>query len=221
MPGQGNNVYIFPAMAMAVFATEATRVTEEMFIVAAQAIADQVSRGTSRSRADLSAARVEIRDVSLQVAERVATCHLRPGPGAGGTTGRRRRADPRSRLPSGLSGVKQMADVLLRPGALEARPGPDPATVIPPVAERVSDQDLHRIVVVGGGAAGLELATRLGDRLGRRGRAHVTLVDGARTHLWKPLLHEVAAGSHGSRRLRGRTTWRRRIGMASAIASAR
>ena len=54
---------------------------------------------------------------------------------------------------------------------------------------------LHRIVVVGGGAGGLELATQLGDRLGRRGRAHVTLVDRSRTHLWKPLLHEVAAGS--------------------------
>ena len=54
---------------------------------------------------------------------------------------------------------------------------------------------LHRIVVVGGGAAGLELVTRLGDRLGRRRRASVTLVEDARTHLWKPLLHEVAAGS--------------------------
>ena len=53
----------------------------------------------------------------------------------------------------------------------------------------------HRIVVVGGGAGGLELATRLGDELGRRGRAQVTLVDRNRTHLWKPLLHEVAAGS--------------------------
>jgi NADH dehydrogenase len=48
---------------------------------------------------------------------------------------------------------------------------------------------------VGGGAGGLELATLLGDRLASRGRAHVTLVDRARTHLWKPLLHEVAAGS--------------------------
>ncbi len=53
----------------------------------------------------------------------------------------------------------------------------------------------HRIVVVGGGAGGLELATRLGDTLGRRGSARVTLVDRARSHLWKPLLHEVAAGS--------------------------
>ena len=53
----------------------------------------------------------------------------------------------------------------------------------------------NRIVVVGGGAGGLELATALGDKLGKRGRAHVTLVDRSRTHLWKPLLHEIAAGS--------------------------
>jgi len=53
----------------------------------------------------------------------------------------------------------------------------------------------HRIVIVGGGAGGLELATRLGDSLGRKGRAEVTLIDRSRTHLWKPLLHEVAAGS--------------------------
>ena len=54
---------------------------------------------------------------------------------------------------------------------------------------------LHEIVVVGGGAAGLQLATQLGDKLGRRGKARVTLVDRSRTHIWKPLLHEVAAGS--------------------------
>ena len=52
-----------------------------------------------------------------------------------------------------------------------------------------------RVVVIGGGAGGLELATRLGDKYGKRGRARVTLVDRSRTHLWKPLLHEVAAGS--------------------------
>ncbi len=54
---------------------------------------------------------------------------------------------------------------------------------------------VHHIVIVGGGAGGLELATRLGDRLGRKRRAAVTLVDRSSTHLWKPLLHEVAAGS--------------------------
>jgi len=54
---------------------------------------------------------------------------------------------------------------------------------------------MHQIIIVGGGAGGLELATQLGDRLGRRRRAGVTLVDRNRTHVWKPLLHEVAAGS--------------------------
>lgn len=54
---------------------------------------------------------------------------------------------------------------------------------------------LHRIVIVGGGAGGLELATFLGDRLGRHRRAHVTLIDKKRTHFWKPHLHEIAAGS--------------------------
>jgi NADH dehydrogenase len=70
----------------------------------------------------------------------------------------------------------------------------DPAVPHPPVGAS-GPAGLPRIVVVGGGAGGLELVTRLGDTLGRRGRAEVTLVDRARTHLWKPLLHEVAAGS--------------------------
>jgi NADH dehydrogenase len=53
----------------------------------------------------------------------------------------------------------------------------------------------HRIVIVGGGAGGLELATRLGDTLGRRGQAEVTLIEKTRTHVWKPKLHEIASGS--------------------------
>lgn len=53
----------------------------------------------------------------------------------------------------------------------------------------------QRIVIVGGGAGGLELATRLGRKLGRAGLAEITLVDANRTHIWKPLLHEVAAGT--------------------------
>ncbi|WP_339648069.1 NAD(P)/FAD-dependent oxidoreductase [Halopseudomonas pelagia] len=57
---------------------------------------------------------------------------------------------------------------------------------------------LPRILVVGGGAGGLELATRLGRRLGKKKRARVTLVDANMTHIWKPLLHEVAAGSLNS-----------------------
>lgn len=52
-----------------------------------------------------------------------------------------------------------------------------------------------KIVIVGGGAGGLELATRLGRKLGRKKRAEITLVDCNPSHLWKPLLHEVATGS--------------------------
>ena len=53
----------------------------------------------------------------------------------------------------------------------------------------------HRIVVVGGGAGGLELVTQLGDRLGQKGLAPIRLVANARTHFCKPHLHEIAAGS--------------------------
>ena len=53
----------------------------------------------------------------------------------------------------------------------------------------------HRVVIVGGGAGGLELATKLGDSLDKPGRAEVTLIECARTHFWKPHLHELAAGS--------------------------
>ena len=75
--------------------------------------------------------------------------------------------------------------------ALDAEhPPPRPADDVVPQAS-----GLHHVVVVGGGAGGLELVTGLGDKLGRRGEAQVTLIDRARTHLWKPLLHEVAAGS--------------------------
>lgn len=53
----------------------------------------------------------------------------------------------------------------------------------------------HRIAIVGGGAGGLELAVKLGKRLGRHNRAEITLIDASRTHVWKPLLHQVAAGT--------------------------
>lgn len=49
----------------------------------------------------------------------------------------------------------------------------------------------HRVVIVGGGAAGLELATSLG----KNRQLAVTLVDKSRAHVWKPKLHEIAAGS--------------------------
>jgi NADH dehydrogenase len=54
---------------------------------------------------------------------------------------------------------------------------------------------MQTIVIVGGGVAGLELATRLGRRLGAAQRERVVLIDSAPTHFWKPLLHEVAAGA--------------------------
>jgi NADH:quinone reductase (non-electrogenic) len=56
----------------------------------------------------------------------------------------------------------------------------------------------HKIVVIGGGAGGLELAARLGNKLGKKKKAEITLVDATLTHLWKPLLHEVAAGTLNS-----------------------
>ncbi|MFQ5995179.1 MAG: NAD(P)/FAD-dependent oxidoreductase [Acidiferrobacterales bacterium] len=52
----------------------------------------------------------------------------------------------------------------------------------------------HHIVIVGGGAGGLELATQLGDKL-RKKNADIILVDISPTHVWKPLLHDVAAGT--------------------------
>ncbi|MBB4373778.1 NADH dehydrogenase [Bradyrhizobium sp. cir1] len=52
-----------------------------------------------------------------------------------------------------------------------------------------------RIVIVGGGAGGLELATRLGDKYGRKGKLEITLIEQNRTYVWKPKLHEIAAGS--------------------------
>src|SRR5436309_11474742 len=81
------------------------------------------------------------------------------------------------------------------------RVGGDPAEGLPAearlsaIGERAALGALHRIIVVGGGAGGLELATRIGDKLGKRNRAHVTLIEKTRTHFWKPHLHEIAAGS--------------------------
>lgn len=57
---------------------------------------------------------------------------------------------------------------------------------------------LPNIVVVGGGAGGFELVVRLGHLLGKSQKARIILVDSSPTHLWKPLLHEVAAGTLNS-----------------------
>src|SRR5690606_4860905 len=75
----------------------------------------------------------------------------------------------------------------------------DHAPYIDAPSEDPAATKLHRVVIVGGGAGGLELATSLGNRFGRgkhtSGRMHITLIDRHSVHIWKPLLHEVAAGS--------------------------
>ena len=53
---------------------------------------------------------------------------------------------------------------------------------------------MQKIIIIGGGAGGLELATDLGDKLGKTDKAQITLIDRNSYHLWKPLLHEVATG---------------------------
>jgi NADH dehydrogenase len=65
------------------------------------------------------------------------------------------------------------------------------------IAETPSTDDpsLHRVLIVGGGAGGLRLASLLGAKLGRRHKASITLLERSRIHVWKPLLHEVASGS--------------------------
>ncbi|WP_281365467.1 NAD-dependent malic enzyme [Rhizobium indigoferae] len=73
VPGQGNNVYIFPPMGMAVFATEAERITDDMFIVAAKAVAERVTEE------DLATGLIyppqsRIFATSLHVATRIAEC---------------------------------------------------------------------------------------------------------------------------------------------------
>ena len=56
----------------------------------------------------------------------------------------------------------------------------------------------HKVIVVGGGAGGLELVTRLGRKFRRQENVEITLVDRNHSHMWKPLLHEVAAGTLNS-----------------------
>ncbi len=54
---------------------------------------------------------------------------------------------------------------------------------------------MTNIVVIGGGAGGMELLGKIGNKLGKSGKANITLVDLSSHHIWKPLLHELAVGS--------------------------
>ena len=64
-----------------------------------------------------------------------------------------------------------------------------------PENRSAQESSLHRVLIVGGGAGGLELATCLGDTLGKQGKASIALLDRTRTHVWKPHLHEIASGT--------------------------
>lgn len=70
-PGQANNFYIFPAVGLAVYATRPKRITDEAFVVAAQASADQVSR-EERSHGMLFPSQANILEVEIAIAIRVA-----------------------------------------------------------------------------------------------------------------------------------------------------
>jgi NADH:quinone reductase (non-electrogenic) len=134
--------------------------------------------------------------------------------------GRTLRGMPRDRIfsdarPTSDTGLPPMSNLeaenralsrfrCIRPGGIaprsrrmpDIRVPPGPAGAVVPHGGAVGPAlHSHRIVVVGGGAAGLELVTQLGNKLGKRGLADMTLIEKRRTHLWKPLLHSVAAGS--------------------------
>jgi malate dehydrogenase (oxaloacetate-decarboxylating)(NADP+) len=71
LPGQANNFYVFPAIGMAVFATQARRVTDEMFIEAARAVADQVPADLLKQGL-LFPLQSNILETEIQTAARVA-----------------------------------------------------------------------------------------------------------------------------------------------------
>jgi malate dehydrogenase (oxaloacetate-decarboxylating)(NADP+) len=71
LPGQANNFYIFPAIGMAIFATQAKRVTDEMFIEAGQAVADQVPADLL-NQGLVYPLQADILEAEIQTAARVA-----------------------------------------------------------------------------------------------------------------------------------------------------
>jgi hypothetical protein len=109
VPGQGNNVYVFPAMGMAVFATEATRVTEEMFIIAAKAICGSGDTGKPRQRADLPAAEQDLRSLTARRRAR-GRVYFRQETRARAPAGRHCGAHPILHLPTRVRIARRMTD---------------------------------------------------------------------------------------------------------------
>lgn len=85
-----------------------------------------------------------------------------------------------------------MTTTQIKTAATQAETAPVVANV--PEAPKAADAKKIQIVVVGGGAGGLELVTKLGRKFGRKDY-DIILLERNPTHIWKPLLHEVAAGS--------------------------
>ncbi len=104
VPGQGNNVYIFPAMGLAVFATEATRITDEMFIVAAKAVAEQVTEANLDTGL-IYPPQSKIFEASLHVADAGRRTHLRQEPGPGRSAGGCCNIHPVARLSPRIRGM--------------------------------------------------------------------------------------------------------------------
>jgi malate dehydrogenase (oxaloacetate-decarboxylating)(NADP+) len=71
VPGQANNFYIFPAVGMAIYATNPKRVTDEMFVAAAHALADQVTP-EELAQGTLYPPQANILEVEIKIATRVA-----------------------------------------------------------------------------------------------------------------------------------------------------
>ena len=118
VPGQGNNVYVFPAMGMAVFATEATRVTEEMFIVAAKAIAEQVTQA-SLDTGLIYPPQSKIFEASLACRPARGGVYFRQESRESAPAGRYCRAYPILCLPTCLRAAPRMTDPSAKKAAAE------------------------------------------------------------------------------------------------------
>ena len=113
IPGQGNNVYIFPAMGMAIFATEAVRVTDGMFIVAAKAVAEQVTAENLASGL-IYPPQSQILAVVLARGRKSRGIYLRARTRTSASARRHRCADPDSRLQTRVWGGRHQNSMIPR-----------------------------------------------------------------------------------------------------------